>query len=99
MIETTASEIYKEVWESCERSAVNHFESADLVNKPAHYQSSIEVIDAIEAWELGFNLGFNLGNCCKYISRAGKKDPTKHLEDLQEAKWYLEREIAKLTTR
>ena len=49
------------------------------------------MIDAIEAW----GLGFCLGNAIKYIARAGKKDPAKTLEDLRKARWYLEREIAR----
>lgn len=65
----------------------------DVVNKPAHYtDGKIEVIDFIEDKKLGFHLG----NAVKYISRAGKKDPAKMVEDLQKAKWYLEREIKKL---
>ena len=32
----------------------------------------------------------------KYISRAGKKDPTKEIEDLKKAVWYLDREINRL---
>lgn len=61
------------------------------VDHPPHYAASgIEPIDAIEAW----GLGFCLGNTVKYIARAGKKDPAKHLEDLQKAAWYLNREIA-----
>ncbi len=61
---------------------------AEKVNHPAHYQSSVgEVIDVIEA----FNLNFNLGNCVKYILRAGKKDSA--LTDLEKAAWYLNREI------
>lgn len=36
-----------------------------------------------------------LGNAVKYISRAGKKDPTKTIEDLQKAVWYLNHEIEK----
>jgi hypothetical protein len=43
----------------------------------------------IRAWELEFNLG----NAVKYISRAGKKDQQKHIEDLQKAVWYLQDEI------
>lgn len=39
-----------------------------------------------------FNLSFCLGNVVKYALRAGVKTPDK-LEDLQKAKWYLEREI------
>ncbi len=63
---------------------------SDQINNPSHYQGKrLEVIDIIE----DFNLGFNLGNCVKYILRAGKKD--KKEEDLRKAIWYLEREISK----
>lgn len=62
----------------------------DNVNHPAHYNTGkIEVIDYIEDQ----NLGFHLGNVVKYISRAGKKDPAAKKEDLEKAKWYLERYI------
>jgi hypothetical protein len=44
-------------------------------------------------------LGFNLGNCVKYVSRAGKKDPAAHVEDLKKARFYLDREIANLERR
>lgn len=70
---------------------------ADVVNHPPHYggdklDNAYETIKVIEAWELGFCLG----NTVKYISRAGKKDPTKLVEDLQKARWYLDREIQRL---
>lgn len=62
----------------------------DLVNHPSHYTSGkFEVIDVIEDW----NLNFRTGNSVKYIARAGKKDPTKHIQDLEKAAWYLQREI------
>jgi hypothetical protein len=63
--------------------------SKEAVNHPDHYQSGsgIEVIDVIEA----FNLGFNLGNVVKYILRAGHKGDRR--EDLKKAMWYLSREI------
>jgi len=65
----------------------------ETVNHPSHYnQGKIEVIDAIEDW----HLGFNLGNAVKYIARAGKKDPNKLAEDLLKAKWYIEREIKRI---
>lgn len=65
----------------------------DPVNRPAHYtDGKIEVIDYIEDKKLGFCLG----NAIKYISRAGKKDPTKEIEDLKKAKWYIERRIKEL---
>lgn len=64
---------------------------ADSVNHPAHYtQGGIEVIDAIEAWELGFHLG----NVVKYVARAAHKG--RLLEDLKKARWYLDRAIQRL---
>lgn len=64
--------------------------STDPVNHPSHYTwSSIEPIDAIEAWQLPYHLG----NVVKYVSRAGHKDKSKTLEDLKKANWYLSRYI------
>lgn len=68
---------------------------AEAVDHPAHYGGAddpYEAIKVIRAW----GLGFNLGNTVKYISRAGKKDPTKTIEDLKKALWYLNDEIAHL---
>lgn len=62
----------------------------EQVNHPEHYggaDNPYEAIKVIEAW----SLNFNLGNCAKYISRAGKKGDA--LEDLKKARWYLDREI------
>ena len=62
----------------------------DPVHHPAHYTfGRVEVIDAIEAWELGFHLG----NAVKYIARAARKGT--ELEDLEKARWYLDRYIAR----
>lgn len=62
----------------------------DPVNHPSHYtDGKIEVIDFIEDKKLGFHLG----NAVKYIARAGKKDPTKTVEDLEKAIWYIKRYI------
>ena len=62
----------------------------DNVNHPAHYKvGGIETIDFIEAKQLGYNLG----NVIKYITRAEHKGNTH--EDLCKARWYLNREIAK----
>ena len=67
--------------------------STDPVNHPSHYTwSSIEPIDAIEAWQLPYHLG----NVVKYVSRAGHKDKSKTLEDLKKANWYLSRYIKML---
>lgn len=60
----------------------------DMVNSPPHYTAGgVETIDFIEAK----NLNYNLGNAVKYITRAGLKG--NRVEDLQKAKWYIEREI------
>jgi hypothetical protein len=63
----------------------------EAVNHPDHYggDTPYEAIKVIEAW----GLGFCLGNTVKYISRAGKKDPGKEIEDLEKACWYLQRRI------
>ena len=53
---------------------------SDPVNHPSHYTSgSIEVIDYIEDQKFPYHLG----NAVKYISRAGKKDKDKTIEDLE----------------
>ena len=68
------------------------------VNHPSHYNmGEIEVIDAVESW--GFGKGFNRGNAIKYIARAGRKDGESELDDLRKAKWYIEREIARVSQK
>lgn len=62
---------------------------SDAVNHPSYYQGKIEVIDFIE----DKGLGFNLGNCVKYISRCHLKHKDNPVEDLKKARWYLDREI------
>ena len=68
------------------------------VQHPYHYgckDNQYEAIKVIEAWKLNFCLG----NAVKYISRAGKKDATKTVEDLEKAVWYLEREIQNIKNK
>ena len=65
----------------------------DPVNPP-HYKvhpSGVECIDVVE------HMNFNLGNAVKYIWRAGLKGDL--IEDLEKARWYLDREIARLKRR
>jgi hypothetical protein len=66
----------------------------ESINHPEHYggDNTYEAIKVIEAWELDFSLG----NTIKYISRAGKKDKAKEIEDLKKALWYLDRKIKTL---
>lgn len=65
-------------------------EEEETVNHPSHYNQGIEAIDIIESW----GLNFSLGNAIKYILRSPHKG--KELEDLNKAKWYIEREIKRL---
>ena len=59
---------------------------------PEHYNNTgIEPIDVIEDW----NLGFHLGNCIKYIKRAGQKGTESFEDDISKAIWYLQRSIKK----
>lgn len=65
---------------------------SENINHPAHYGGKDNIYEAIKIIE-HYKLGFCLGNTLKYILRAGKKDPEKYIEDLEKAKWYLERKI------
>lgn len=66
----------------------------DMVNHPPHYTAGgIETIDFIEAKQLGYNLG----NVVKYVSRNALKGD--QLENLKKAQWYLNREIKQLETK
>lgn len=58
--------------------------------KPNHYQAG--EFDVI-AFCFKHNLDFATGNIIKYVTRAGKKDKDKTLEDLEKGKEYLERKI------
>jgi len=64
---------------------------ADVVSHPSHYTGHPSGIECIQITE---HMNFNLGNCVKYLWRAGLKDDK--IQDLQKAKWYLERELARL---
>lgn len=72
---------------------------SDSVNHPNHYNQyrDFEVIDVCEQL-VGPDgkSGFNLGNAFKYIARAGWKNPEKHVEDLEKAKFYIQREIDRI---
>lgn len=89
----SVSEIAKKM--NLPESTVRFFKEPkdDPVNHPSHYtDGKIEVIDFIEDKKLGFCLG----NAVKYISRAGKKNPDKEIEDLEKAVWYVQRRIYEL---
>jgi hypothetical protein len=64
------------------------------VEHPNHYGGDVptEPIKVIRKW----GLNFALGNAVKYISRAGKKDPAREMEDLEKALFYLKDEVKSL---
>lgn len=63
----------------------------EKVDHPPHYNAGkIEVIDAIEAWDLNFNCG----NVIKYVVRHKHKESP--IEDIEKAVWYLTRYLVQL---
>ena len=67
----------------------------DNVKNPSYYnRGKIEVWEFIEDQKLDYHTG----NAVKYITRAGFKDPSKEVEDLQKAVAFLERKIKVLNS-
>ena len=67
----------------------------EKVNHPSHYTyGDIEIIDFIEQVTKDYKpeLAFAIGNAIKYISRANRKNGK---EDLDKARWYLNRAFEK----
>lgn len=67
----------------------------DKVSHPTHYTyGDIEIIDFIEQVTKDYKpeLAFAIGNAIKYISRANRKNGK---EDLDKARWYLNRAFEK----
>jgi hypothetical protein len=64
----------------------------DVVNHPKHYQLA-NGLEAIELMELTSTapefVGHLRNTALKYIIRAGHKDPSKYVQDLDKAKWYI----------
>ena len=73
----------------------------DVVNKPPHYNTSnIECIDAMAAMvedaDVTAHEAYCWQNSCKYLWRWNYKNG---IEDLQKAKWYIERLIEEVDSR
>jgi hypothetical protein len=66
----------------------------DPIARPKHYASHPSGLDCIVIAE---HMNFCVGNAIKYLWRAGLKG--SHLEDLKKARWYVDREIARLEKR
>lgn len=58
---------------------------------PPHYQDHPSGVECIQITE---HMNFCLGNAIKYIWRAGLKNNA--IEDLRKARWYIDREIARI---
>ena len=66
----------------------------EKVDHPKHYNTGrIEVIDAIEDWDLSFNDG----NAIKYIARHKYKGNA--VQDIEKAIWYLQRHLSNLKVK
>jgi hypothetical protein len=59
----------------------------DPVNHPDHYTQHPSGVECIQITE---HMSFNLGNAIKYIWRSDLK---AGMQDLEKARWYLDREI------
>lgn len=70
-----------------------HKPNHDPVNHPEHYTKHPSGVECIQITE---HFNFNLGNVIKYVWRSNIK--SKHpIEDLKKAKFYIEREISRLS--
>lgn len=62
----------------------------DPVNHPSHYTAHPSGVECITVTE---HMNFNVGNAVKYLWRADHKNG---IEDLEKARWYIDREIQRL---
>lgn len=71
------------------------------VSHPSHY-TWLKELCGIEVIDITRHMDFDLGNCVKYLLRAGRKKEEgytvkgKTLEDLKKAAWYLDDKIKTL---
>jgi len=63
----------------------------DPVHHPSHYTSHPSGVECIEVTE---HMNFCVGNAMKYLWRAGLKNDA--IEDLEKAKWYIDRELQRI---
>lgn len=70
---------------------LNKEQAHDPVNHPSHYTKHPSGVECIEVVE---HMNFCRGNAIKYLWRAGDKG--NELEDLKKARWYIDREIARI---
>ena len=96
MTKMSIDDITPEEWDFFRKDYLDSIDSkvVDVVNKPAHYnKGGIECIDYIEQ-QLGEGfIEYCEGNVHKYLHRWRYKNGS---EDLQKARWYLQRMIQKV---
>lgn len=66
-------------------------ELPDPVNHPPHYTTHPSGVECIAITE---HMNFCVGNAIKYLWRSGQKGSA--IEDLKKARWYIDREIARI---
>jgi hypothetical protein len=67
--------------------------TVDQVNHPQHYTTDPSGVECIEITR---HRNFNIGNAFKYLWRAGLKDESKTIQDLEKAIFYIKDEINRL---
>jgi hypothetical protein len=71
---------------------------SDMVNHPPHYNNrkmeAIDIIEMIIEAEKNPKVAYNMSNVIKYLLRF--RDKGTPIQDLQKAKWYLNRMIDKI---
>jgi hypothetical protein len=67
--------------------------TVDQVNHPEHYTSDPSGVECIQITR---HRNFNVGNAFKYLWRAGLKDESKTIQDLEKAIFYIKDEINRL---
>lgn len=63
------------------------------VDRPPHYTAHPSGVECIQITE---QMNFNIGNAIKYLWRSDLKNG---IEDLEKARWYINREIVRQTNR
>lgn len=80
----------KVTWSGCEEAMSEA--RGDAVNHPPHYTSHPSGIECITITQ---HMNFCCGNVVKYVWRAGLKDQSDDITDLEKAEFYLRCEIAR----
>jgi hypothetical protein len=70
--------------------------TVDQVNHPMHYTSDPS---GVECLQITRHRNFNVGNAFKYLWRAGLKDESKTIQDLEKAIFYIQDEIKRLEAK